>query len=134
MSGHPVVWILVADGAHARVMVPNMAEGCFRTLLQLGTAEYPHTPPLLQGAVHARHRHHFTDEVAERLTAEARQGAFDQLVLVGPSHVVHDVRARLGDDAASCVIGTVMRDTDRLSDHDLSPLLARWWQEPAELV
>ena len=134
MSNNRTLWILVADGARARIVVPEAAEGRFRTFLRLGTAEYPHVPPPMHDAGRGCHPHSFAAEVAERLNEEARFGAFGQLVLVAPGHVVHDIRAKLNQNAAACVAATVMRDFSRLNDHDLSPHLAKWWLEPAETV
>jgi len=132
MSKQPLLWVLVADGSRARVVIPDLVEGHFRTVLPLGTAEYPHEPPPLRDD--PDHGHSFAAEVGQRLSREARRGAFDHLVLVGPVGVVHDVREHLSPHAADCVVGTVTQDCSRLSDRDLSPHLARWWLAPTEMA
>ena len=134
MSRQPVLWVLVVDGSRARVVMPDLVEGNFRTTLTLGTAEYPHEPPPLRDDGYRARAHSFAAEVGERLSDEARSGAFDQLVLVGPGHVVHDVRMHLSKLAASFVVGTVMHDFSQLNDQDLSPHLAQWWLAPAEMA
>lgn len=132
MAKQPTLWVLVADGARARVVVPEAVEGRFRTLLSLGTAAHAHEPPPLRDAGHAANTHGFAADVARRLNDEARKNAFEQLVLCAPGHLVHDVQQLLTKQAAACVVGTVVRDFTKLNDHDLSPHLATWWLAPAE--
>ena len=126
----PQVWILVADGGHARIVVPEAAEGRFRTLLPLGAAEHPHYPPPLREDPRRLDKPRFVTDVAERLNWEAARGAYDQLVLVAPGHVLHAVRESLSRQAAGRVVGTVAKDYSELSNDELCRLLGAWWLAP----
>jgi protein required for attachment to host cells len=130
----PKVWVLVADGERARVVTPDVREGQFITALALGVAEHPHYPPDLRQDPHHLDKLQFGAEVAHRLSEEAEQGSYDQLVLVAPGHVLHAVREALSKTAASRVVGEVPKDYVRLTNPDLSALLARWWLAPADEV
>lgn len=134
MTKQPVLWVLVADGAQARVVVPDAVEGRFRTLVSLG--HIPHTREGLHvhDEAHTTHVKGFAVDVGARLNEEARKGAFDQLVLVAPGHVLHDVREKLNKATAALVAGSAQHDYTKLNDHDLSPHLAQWWLAPAEAV
>ena len=128
MAKSPTLWVLFADGARARVLIPDATAGRFRTTLPLGRAEHPHAPPSARDADDSRS---FTAELGARLNQEALRGAFDRLVLVGPGHLLHDLQMRLNKRAGGCVIGTVMSDDNGLNDAELSLHLARWWLAPA---
>lgn len=130
MPGHAILWILVTNGARAKVVMPDVVEGRFRTVLPLGTAEYPYAPPMLRDDGSGPCGMSFAVEVGQRLSLEAERGAFDRLVLVGPSHVLRDVRAYLSAAAQERLVGTLPRDCSRMTDPDLSPLVARWWVAP----
>jgi protein required for attachment to host cells len=130
----PKLWVLVADGERARVVVPDTEEGTFVTLLPLGVAEHPHYPPELRQDPHHLDKLQFGAEVARRLNEEAERGSFDQLVLVAPGHVAHAVQAGLSKVAAPRVVGTVPKDYTKLPDAELSLALAKWWLAPADEV
>ena len=126
----PKIWILVTDGERARIVVPDAAEGRFRVLLPLGTAEFPHCPPPLRDGPHHLNRIRFATEVAGRLNEEAENGAFDQLVLVAPGHTLAAVRDALSGTAAERVVGEVNRDCTKLPAEALSETLSKWWLAP----
>jgi protein required for attachment to host cells len=126
----PMLWVLVADGEHARVVTPDEVPGRFKTALRLGVAEHPHYPPEMRQDPHHLDKIQFGTEVAHRLNHEADAGAYDQLVLVAPGHVLHAVREALSKTAAPRVVGTMPKDFVKLNDHDLSPHLAEWWLAP----
>lgn len=126
----PQVWILVADGERARVVVPDTAEGQFRTLLPLGAAEHPHYPPALRHDPHQVDKLRFATDVAARLNEEAERNGFDQLVLVAPGHILAAVREALGKTASARLVGALPRDYTKLPDDQLFALLAKWWLEP----
>ena len=128
----PGLWVVVADGERARVMMPGPDEGRFRTVLPLGTVEGPHCPPPLRNQSLDDARNGFATDLARRLDDEAKGGAYEQLVLVAPGIVLHDVREAMGADARSRIVGTVMAECARLDDKALSALVAQWWRMPAE--
>lgn len=126
----PQVWILIADGERARVVIPDTEQGHFRTLLPLGAAEHPHYPPALRHDPHQIDKLRFAADVAGRLNEEAERNAFDQLVLVAPGHILAAVREALGKTAAARLVGAVPRDYTKLPDEQLLTALAKWWLEP----
>jgi protein required for attachment to host cells len=129
-SKQPQVWVLIADGERARIVVPDEQEGRFRQLLPLGIAEHPHYPPALRHEPHHLDKHQFATEIAHRLNEEAEHGAFDQLVLVAPGHVLSAIREGLSKIAAPRVVGTMPKDYTRIPDPDAWELLAKWWLAP----
>ncbi len=129
----PTVWVLIADGEHARLVTPEAAEGRFVTALRLGVAEHPHYPPTLRQDPHHLDKAQFGTEIAHRLNHEADQGHFDELVLVAPGHVLHAVREGLNKPTTERVVGTLPKDLCKLNDHEVSAHLTEWWRAPAEV-
>ena len=131
-AGQPRLWVLVADGERARIVVPSPEEGQFHALLPLGVAEHPHYPPALRQEPHHLDKIRFATDVAHRLNEEAARGAFDQLLLVAPGHLLAALRDGLTNPAANRVVGAVPKDYTKLPDEQLSDLLAKWWLAPRE--
>lgn len=146
----PKVWVLVADGAHARVVVPTEREGQFATRIAFDPTSARLHPDAAGGLAdmhreHAESGHHaqhpardpktlgeqgFAASVARRIDAHALKHDFDQLVLVAPGKTLHHLREALSPQAASKVVGSVSKEYTKLADHDLSPHLAQWWLAP----
>ena len=136
----PMVWVLVADGARARVVAPTEREGQFATRIAFDHASARMHADAAAGAVDRRYEatapgHHteegFAAAVAGHINTHALRHDFDQLVLVAPGHTLHHLRDALGPQAAAKVVGSVSHDYAGLADHDLSPHLAGWWLAPA---
>jgi len=130
----PVLWVLVADGEHARVVTPEAVEGRFVTALTFGAADHPSYAPALRQDPHQLDKLRFGADLAHRLNKEAEQESFDRLVLVAPGHVLHAVREALNKVAEPRVIGTMPKDFCKLNDHDLSAHLKEWWIVPATVA
>ena len=150
-QSQPTVWVLVADGEHARVVVPAVREGQFATRIAFDPASARLHADAAGGAVERRYEaaeagHHaqnpardpkvlgeqgFAASVAHHINAHALKHDFDQLVLVAPGRTLHHLREALAPQAASKVVGSVTKDYAKLADHDLSPHLAQWWLAPA---
>jgi hypothetical protein len=128
---HARVWVLVTDGHRARIVVPDAAEGRFRTVLPLGVCAYPYCPPPLRSEIVHPHFGQFAADVASRLNRAAEQGMFEELVLVAPPIVDHDICKLLENTAAARMVGTLGENYAALSDEALSPYIARWWLPPA---
>jgi protein required for attachment to host cells len=146
----PVVWVLVADGARARVVVPAERQGQFATRIAFDPASARMAPDAAGGAVDLRYEaaapgHHaekpsrdpkslgeqgFAVSVAHHVNAHALRHDFDQLVLVAPAHTLHHLREALAPQAARLVVGSVTKDYAGLNDHAVSPHLAQWWLAP----
>ena len=149
-QGQPKVWVLVADGEHARVVVPMPREGQFATRIAFDPASARLKRDAAACEVEQRYEaaeagHHaqapardpkvlgeqgFAVSVAEHVSAHAQKHDFDQLVLVAPGRTLHHLREALSPQAARLVVGSMSKDYAALADHDLSPHLAQWWLAP----
>jgi len=152
MSQHsqPVVWVLVADGEHARVVVPAERQGQFATRIAFDPASARLHADAAGGAVDRRYEaaeagHHaekpardpkvlgeqgFAASVAHHINAHALRHDFNQLVLVAPGRTLHHLRDALASQASAMVVGSMTKDYAKLADHELSPHLAQWWLAP----
>ncbi len=130
----PVLWVLVADGEHARMVTPEAVEGRFVTALTFGAAVHPAYPADCRQDPHQLDKLRFGADLANRLNKEAEEGNFDQLVLVAPGHVLHAVREGLSKIAEPRVIGTMPKDFYKLNDHELSAHLKEWWVTPPAIA
>ena len=124
------LWVLVTDGHRARIVVPDDAEGPFRTLLPLGVAEDPYCAPPPRGEPAPAQYGQLAADVAGRLNEAAAEDEFDDLLLVAPIPVALEISRRLAPPAAARLFGIVNRDYAALDDATLSQRLARWWPLP----
>lgn len=129
-----VLWVLVADGEHARVVTPEAVEGRFVTALTFGTADHPTYPADCRQDPHQLDKMRFGADLGQRLSVQAEQGNFDRLVLVAPGHVLHAVREALSKIAEPRVIGTMPKDFCKLNDHEVSTHLKEWWVAPSAVA
>lgn len=128
----PKVWILLADGEHARVVEPVAREGQFHTVLTLaGPGTQAQHGGASRGTPQAAAKKHYAETIAHELDRHAQAHAYDQLVVVAPPAALHDLREALGKPASSRLVGSVNKDLVKLNDHDVSPHLASWWLAPA---
>jgi protein required for attachment to host cells len=146
------LWVLIADGEHARVVTPVVAAGQFTTVVTFdsesahlrssdmgterpgrvhesaNTTRHAITP---RSDPHTNAKHHFIGEVAKHIDQHALRHEFARLVLVAPPSALHDLRAALGKAAMGMVVGSLNKDLAKLNDHDLVSHLAEWWTAPA---
>jgi protein required for attachment to host cells len=135
-----VTWILVADGARARVLMNQgigkglepavngeMARDVPRTR-ELGTDRPGRSQQRGASGRHAFQPHvdwhrfekeKFSREMAALLDAAAERGAFDRLVLVAPPRTLGDLRSALGAKARGKVHAEVDKDLTHVTLHDL---------------
>jgi len=135
-------WIVVADGAKARVLARHGRNGplepasnqCFTEAeARLPTRDVGTDRP---GRVHesantARHAmeprvdwHRFAKEqfargIATALEAAAQKKQYEALILVAPPQALGDLRRALGRHARALVAGEIAKDLTNLSDHEL---------------
>jgi protein required for attachment to host cells len=147
-----LTWILIADGEHARVVVPA-ARQQFRTIssldsttahrrsADLGTGEPGRSYESANPARHAiepktdPHRaakQDFVRYLADQMNTAATGGEYDHLVLVAPTHALHDLREALGQEAVARLAGTLAKDIVKVADVDLAGHLEAFWHAPAE--
>ena len=123
MVKHLKLWVVVADGEHARVLAPR-EDGALQTQERIDSEERafalvgsrPDQPGRgHESATVARHaneprtdphdaaKERFAKDLGAWLLQSSRQGAFDELLLVAPSHILADLRESLdGRRRTSC--------------------------------
>jgi protein required for attachment to host cells len=148
----PKVWVLIADGEHARVVAPTTVEGQFATVVAFDSpTAHQRTGDLVSdrsGRVYestgmARHavvarsdphekaKHEFLVEVARLVDQHEGAGDFDRLVIAAPARALQDLREALGAAAAAKVTGSLQKDLVKTPDGALAGHLAEWWLAPA---
>ena len=130
----PLLWVVLADGAHARVVIPVEAEGQFATVQTFDAAS-----PLATAAESGADRHDhdkrkFAIQVAETVNEHERKKSFDKLVIVAAGHTLHDLREALSPAATAKMVGSLTKDLLKTPDHDLMSHLAEWWAAPDPVV
>lgn len=139
-------WILVADGAKARILERTAPGGplasatgqCLaETEARLPTREIGTERP---GRVHEsadvmRHamaprvdwrrfaKAHFAKTVAGALEKAALDGKYQALILIAPPQALGDLREALGPHARALVAGEISKDLTNLPDHELPAYL-----------
>jgi protein required for attachment to host cells len=147
----PRVWVLIADGEHARVATPGAVEGQFHTLLAFDSStahmrsrdltsdgpgrSFESGSPTRHAVTpktdaHEEAKRRFVHEVARFAEERSRAGEFDRLVLVAPPHALHELRESLGKAVMGKVVGSLNKDLVKTKDHDLGAHLAEWWVAP----
>jgi protein required for attachment to host cells len=145
-----MTWILIADGEHARVVVPA-SQRQFRTISSLdsatahrrssdlGTGEPGRSYESANPARHAiepktdPHRaakQDFVRYLADQVNAAAAGGQYDRLVLVAPTHALRDLRDALSRKARARLAGELAKDIVKVADADLEQHLAAFWRPP----
>ena len=152
MAGNKTkTWILLADGEHARVVVPAEHHQ-FRTINSFdSTAAHQRSADLgsdrpgrsFESASPTRHaiqpktdphraaKEGFAHFLAEQMNEAAAEGQYDRLVLVAPAHALHDLRTALDGLAASRLDGTLGKDIVKVPEAELASHLEAFWSPPA---
>ncbi len=141
-----VTWILVADGARARVL---MNDGVGKGLQPTVDGEMAHSLPptremgtdrpgrVQQRGTSGRHaiqphvdwhrfeKEKFSREMAALLDAAAERGAFHRLVLIAPPRTLGDLRAALGTKARALIHAEIDKDLTHVTIHELPDHLTR---------
>jgi protein required for attachment to host cells len=138
-----VTWILIADGAKARVLeregadaplVPVFDESFSETEARMPTREIGADRP---GRVHesadtARHamaprvdwhryaKELFAKSVAEALERAALKKKYEALILAAPAQTLGDLRANLGKHAGALITAEISKDLTNLPDHEIA--------------
>jgi protein required for attachment to host cells len=144
------LWVVIADGEHARVVTPTAAKQ-FATTLALDSAmahkrsvdlgsdrpgRAQESATTTRHAIQPRYDPHalaeqaFVREVAHQLDEHAASSDFDRLVLVAPARALNDLRAAMGAEAQARLAGTLAKDLVNVPDHALYAHLDRWWEAP----
>ena len=146
MAKHPTVWIVVADGEHARFVAPAPkrafhtqrafeSASAHKKSSDLGTDRPTRSTESATGTSHAitpKHDLHdmekqkFAHQVAHEINLASAQRAFDEVVLVAPAHTLKEIRDKLDTTTAAKLVGTLQKDLIRVPDHELAPHLDEW--------
>lgn len=103
-------WADVADLVHAASRLPASALAADTA----GSAGHQR-----RGDPRQREHERFAREIAARLEAGLAEARYDGLVLVASNPFLGELRARLSEGVARCVVATVAHDWTSLSDADL---------------
>lgn len=76
----------------------------------------------------------FAHFVADETGIAAGEGVFDRLVLVAPTHCLHEIEDALDARTAAMVTGRLAKDLVKTPDHELSPHLREWVDAPQRAV
>jgi len=137
-----ITWILVADGAKARLLAqtaakapPTPVSGDYlanaeaRTpSRELGADRPGRVQESADSARHAMeprvdwHRYakeQFARQVADALETAALRKEFEALVLVAPPRALGDLRAAIGPHASALVAAEIAKDLTNIPDHEL---------------
>lgn len=134
-------WILVADGAHARVLealgkgarlteVAEMrrqvelaashdlgSERPGRTHESVGDVRHAMEP---RSDPHREQKRHFALGLAEALEKQLADGRFDRLIVVAPPVTLGDLRASMPAAVSKVVAGEVGKDLTKTPDHEIA--------------
>ena len=137
-------WILIADGARARVVQNDGpgtgVESVFPYDFATSSAPTRERGTERPGRTHARgggqqtayqpredwhtfEKGKFATEMAHMLNERAECRAFDQLILVAPAKTMGVLRAAIRGPVGGRVIGEVLKDLTHLKPHELKPHL-----------
>jgi len=137
-------WVVVADGEHARILVPTEGGSGWVTERSLDSATaHRRTADLVSDAPGraferagpARHaveprsdphrlaEQRFADVAAEIIDEAAEAGAFDRLVLIAPGRTLAELREQISVAARERLIGCLAKDLVKLSDSEIAPHL-----------
>lgn len=144
-------WVLLADGEHARVVVPAPRHQ-FHQLTSLDSAMAHKRSAALgtdrpgrsfESASPTRHaieprtdphrsaKHEFLDFLAGHLAEADRADTFDRLVLVAPAEALHELRARLDGPVTAKLTATLTKDLVKIPIAELATHLEAFWTAPA---
>lgn len=135
-------WVLVADGAKARLLervgpngplVPASAKCFSESEARIPTREIGADRPgrVQESANAARHsmeprvdwhryaKEQFARSVAGALEEAALNKKYETLILVAPPQALGDLRSALGPHARAMVVGEIAKDLTNLPDHEL---------------
>jgi protein required for attachment to host cells len=135
------LWVVVADGEHARVLVAGKAPGDYATTYEFTSKDAQRRAGEFGGGAPGRAfessgsaRHAFEPRVDPHLAAKrdflhwladwvdqnAGNDAFDRLTLVAPSRCLADLREALGPAARSRLVGVLAKDLVKVPDKDVA--------------
>ena len=76
--------------------------------------------------LHDQEKANFLKSVAGRIDAEAKEHAFDSLLLVAPGRAMTTLHDALSAPAEAMLVGTLGKDLIHVPDHDLREHVVTW--------
>ncbi len=136
MPQHHKLCFVIADGGHARFVHPA-GDNALHTIEAVdSTNVHKHTHDLVSDrsgpGITARHDPHdmektrFAQMVGERVKQDSTADAFNELVLVAPAPVLHEIMEQLDPPTKAKLLGTLAKDLTKVPDHELWPHLKEW--------
>jgi protein required for attachment to host cells len=146
MPVHQRLLFVIADGEHVRFVRPAKDNAlhvdatmdsftAHKRSVDLGSdhpgASY-HTGSSAHHSLAPRHdmrtlaKEKFAHAIADQLNAAAAAGAFDELVIVAPSHTLSAIRQELDTTTGAKIIGTLQKDLLKIPDAELWPHVRHW--------
>ncbi len=145
MRGKKRTWILIADGARARILATEGRGTGLRPATD-ATYEADHRPTreigsdrpgrVFESADGSRHayaprvdwhqyeKHLFAKKMAAVLDGARKRGDFEALVLVAPPKALGELRAALDSHTLAKVSAELAKDITNVRDHDIGPYLS----------
>jgi protein required for attachment to host cells len=137
------IWIVVTDGGTCRFLLsekrntdpvlampdltmpnpPTREQGTDkpgRTFESTGNRRSAYEPPV---DWHEQAKRDFARDVAEILKEKAKDGAFDNLILVAPPQMLGNLRPLLSDEIGGKLIGEVNKDYTQLTPREIKQQL-----------
>ena len=140
MSKHATIWVVIADGSRARIVVPTDRKSTYATLRsfdspearlpahELGSATPGRTHESAGAArhgieprsdLHDQMETRFARDVAASLNAASARDEFDRLLLVAPPRVAAPLRDALDEPVRRKIAGEIRKDLTKTPDHEL---------------
>ncbi len=147
MVAYSQLWVVVADGEHARIVVRQPHERVLHTQKVLTSADAGVSAHEMgadrPGRVHEslgssrhaiapRHDPHeaakvrFIDALADEINRASADERFAHLVLVCSSRLMGELHGALDAATRTKVVGTLGKDLTKVGDHELVPHLREW--------
>ena len=141
--------VVIADGEHARFVVPGKVAGAFRTMSSVTSpTAHQRTSDLVSDGMgrsydsgsptrHAVAPHNdphelaklrFIRSIAERTNQMVTEGKADAVALVAPAYALAELKDKLTTTTAARVVGTLQHDLVKVPDHELAEHLKDWAQ------
>lgn len=152
MPRHRRIWVVLADGAHARVVTRRADAPGYAIVTELDSADAHHLtrdivsdrPGRIQESAysghhavephsdpHATEKTRFIRSVAAYLNDSEAKGDYDELVIFAPPHCLHELRQTLDAGARRKVKHEAPQDLTKLPFAELPQHLDKLrWSEP----
>jgi protein required for attachment to host cells len=140
MTKRPVIWLVIADGGRARLVMRRETAPRYATFRELmSVAEQSPSRELgadrpgrsRESATTARHaieprsdphelaKEDFAHEVAKVLNEAGAADEFDRIIMVAPPHIAAWLRHGLGKAVRAKIVGELPKDLTKVPDREL---------------